>query len=64
MLLHKNNFIYKIFIYTIFNSKLVKGQLESDEKLLDNSSVPYYPKLLNLKIKITKIPKFQNSKIK
>jgi hypothetical protein len=51
LLLHCNNYNYKLFIYSRFKLIYVKGQLERDEILLDISSVPLSPILLSLKIR-------------
>jgi hypothetical protein len=54
-----NLFLKYLFIYFRFKLKLVKGQLARNEIPLDTSVAPFFPILLELKIK-----KEKNSKTK
>jgi hypothetical protein len=53
-------YIKYLFIYYSYKLKLVKGHLARDETHLDNSSPPFSPILLLLKIRLEKIQKSNN----
>jgi hypothetical protein len=53
-------YIKYLFIYYNYKLKLVKEQLARDETHLDNSSPPFSPILLSLKIRLEKIQKPNN----